>query len=104
MYVSSHKSAKGVLLGLVLFLTGAASMFTIAVDNDDDAETPAVIIEMQLAPFEKNLHVAQLESTVQLNQVEGALPQTAAPAFTDDHGVVTVTIERALPLMVPLRT
>src|SRR6478672_7776877 len=61
-----YKSARGAILGLMLLLTGAAPLFTVAVDNDDDDDTPPITIEINLvAPSRKTVHMSTAEASRQ---------------------------------------
>lgn len=98
------KSVHGALVGLMLLLTGAAPLFTVAVDNDNDDETPPITVEFNLdAPSRKAFH---------MHVSEASLPSTAAEqveslstaSFTMQHEP-TLELETSSPqLVVPLRT
>jgi hypothetical protein len=99
-----HKSVRGALLGLMLLLTGTAPLFTVAVDNDNDDETPPITVEMNLvAPARKTVHMPSAEASCQFTATGHREPFRKA-AFSSHHQP-TLRPEAGPPqLVVPLRT
>jgi hypothetical protein len=99
-----HKSLRGAVLGLMLLLTGAAPLFTVAVDNDDDDDTPPVTVEINLVvPSRKAVHMSTAEASRQFTATGHRQP--FRKAALSSHHQPTLEPEFGLPqLAVPLRT
>jgi hypothetical protein len=58
MWKILHRYFRGVVLGLMLLLAGAANLVCVSYDADNDEDTPPVTVEMNLiAPVKKNTHL-----------------------------------------------
>ena len=100
-----HKSIRGVLVGLMLLVTGAAPMVIVSVDNDNDDDTPPITVELNLvAPSRKSMHLP----ATQAKQVTATgHRETFSKATLASHHHPTVALEHDLgspQLVVPLRT
>jgi hypothetical protein len=98
------KSVHGALVGLMLLLTGAAPLFTVAVDNDNDDETPPITVELNLdAPSRKVFHMHTSEASLPSTATE-QVESLSMASFTLQYQP-TLELETGLPqLVVPLRT
>jgi len=99
-----QKSVRGAVLGLMLLLTGAAPLFTVAVDNDDDDDTPPITVEMNLvAPSRKAVHMSAAETANQFT-VTGKREPFRKAALSSHHHPVFELDMGSPQLVVPLRT
>jgi hypothetical protein len=98
------KSVRGALVGLMLLLTGAAPLFTVAVDNDNDDETPPITVEFNLdAPSRKAFHMHVSEASLPSTATEQV--ESLSTASSTSQYQPTLELETSLPqLVVPLRT
>jgi len=104
MLVTIHKSAKCAMLGLMLLLAGMAGVITVEVDNDGDIETPAVVIETQMAaPAENCVFAVRFESMLHSGPAERITFRPEAAAF-NQRETASAPAPSAFPLVIPLRT
>jgi hypothetical protein len=99
-----HKSVRGALLGLMILLAGVAPLLTIAVDNDDDDDTPPITVEMNLAaPSRKATQSPAAEIAQQFTAVGKGEPFSKA-ALASQHHPMIQPVTGSPQLVVPLRT
>jgi len=99
-----HKSIRGVLVGLMLLVTGAAPLFVVSVDNDNDDETPPITVELNLvAPSNKTVQPAASEASRQMTATGHR--ESFSKALLSSHHHPTIELDTSSPqLVVPLRT
>lgn len=99
-----HKSIRRALLLTMLLLTGAAPLFTISVDADDDDDTPPVTVEFNLvAPARKTVQLSVAEASRQVTATGHREPFRKAALASHHH--LTHELAMSSPqLVVPLRT
>ena len=76
MWKILHKYFRGVVLGLMLLLAGAANLVCVSYDADNNEDTPPVTVEMNLiAPVKRTTHLPAKHvqpETVQQNDLQTA--------------------------------
>jgi len=99
-----HKTFRGLVLGLMLLLTGAAPLFTVSVDSDDDDDTPPITVEMNLvAPSKKSVQALADHASRQVSTTGHR--ETFRKSVFSSHFQPTLNVETGSPqLVVPLRT
>jgi hypothetical protein len=106
MSLSSHNSVRGALIGLLLLLAAATSLFGVDVDNDGDAATPAVNVQLQLAaPSERHVVSVAVRAPSALpvkRDAKAGLP--ARDTAVNDRRMESEPRKLFFPLVVPLRT
>lgn len=99
-----YKSVRGALLGLMLLVTGAAPLFTVSIDNDDDEDTPPITVEFTLAPSRKSVQISAFESSRRAPAGQRELFSKAALS-SHHHPTLQPGHDPGSPqLVVPLRT
>lgn len=96
---------RGAVLGLMLLLSGMASMVCFSYDADGDESTPPVTVEFNgVVPSKKGVQVSSPRSSAVAHHVRDA--QTASPELLASATFLSVptTLDKGSPqLVVPLR-
>lgn len=72
---------RGIVLGLMLLLAGAANLVSISYDNDNDDDTPPVTVELNLAaPARKDIQVSSRHSGSTIFHMQRVQPATGLAA------------------------
>jgi hypothetical protein len=89
----------------VLLLAGAANLFTVFVDNDDDEETPPITVELSfVATSRKSVPVHKDEISRPSASVARPLPRTKTRADLRQTSLSTPAATGSPEFVVPLRT
>jgi hypothetical protein len=93
---------RGVVLGLMLLLAGAANLVSISYDNDNDEDTPPVTVELNLAaPVKKDIQLHGANSRSAIFHLQDAQPATglvAGLAFESAPPISAGPPQLAVPL------
>ena len=95
---------RGTVLGVMLLLSGMASMVCFSYDADGDESTPPVTVEFNgVVPSKKGVQVSSLRSSAVAHQVGDT--QTLSPNFLASVNFSSApTLDKGSPqLVVPLR-
>ena len=75
MKPSLTRCFRGVVLGLMLLLAGAANLVSISYDNDNDEDTPPVTVELNLAaPVNKDVQLPKSHPSSAVFHLQDAQP------------------------------
>ena len=79
-------------------------MFTVLVDNDDDDETPAISVELNLvAPTKKHVHLPKSHARVGIKMLDRTSPSDVSTVLLERE--TPISLKQSSPqLLVPLRT
>lgn len=106
MFSLIHKPSRLGLLAITLMLVGAANLFTLSVDTDDDDDTPPITVELNfIAPARKSAHVHQTEPVRHLKVSDARLGSPKAGLSTIRHISLSHLPKPDSPqFVIPLRT
>jgi hypothetical protein len=97
---------RGAVLGMMLLLSGMASMVCFSYDADNDASTPPVTVEFNgVVPSKKGVQISRPRSSVATHHVRGTEPPVAdlVAQVAFSTASVPALIEASPQLLVPLR-
>jgi hypothetical protein len=93
------------MVGLMLLVTGAAPLFVVSVDNDNDDDTPPITVELSLvAPSRKTVQMPAAAEDRQVTAT-GHRESFSKAVLASHHHPATLELDQSSPqLVVPLRT
>src|SRR5690242_16865892 len=97
---------RGAVLGMMLLLSGMASMVCFSYDTDNDESTPPVTVEFNgVVPSKKGIQISRPRSSVVAHHIRGTEPPAADFAASLVFSMVSApSLVKASPqLLVPLR-
>jgi hypothetical protein len=97
---------RGAVLGMMLLLSGMASMVCFSYDADNDESTPPVTVEFSgIVPSKKGIQISQPRSSVVAHRVRGAEPPSIDFAAAVALSMVSAPamVKSSPQLLVPLR-
>jgi hypothetical protein len=97
---------RGAVLGMMLLLSGMASMVCFSYDADNDESTPPVTVEFSgIVPSRKSIQISGLRSSVIAHHIRGTvMPSVGFAASAILSMVSAPALMKASPqLLVPLR-
>jgi hypothetical protein len=97
---------RGAVLGMMLLLSGMASMVCFSYDTDNDESTPPVTVEFNgVVPSKKGIQISRPRSSVVAHHIRGTEPPAADFAASLVFSMVSApALVKASPqLLVPLR-
>jgi hypothetical protein len=97
---------RGAVLGMMLLLSGMASMVCFSYDADNDASTPPVTVEFNgVVPSKKSVQISRPRSSVVAHHIRGTEPPAAdfAAQVILSTAAVPALIQASPQLLVPLR-
>ena len=96
---------RGAVLGMMLLLSGMASMVCFSYDADNDASTPPVTVEFNgVVPSKKGVQISRPRSSMVTHHVRGTGPLSFDfPASVVLAAAVPALFQASPQLLVPLR-
>jgi hypothetical protein len=97
---------RGAVLGMMLLLSGMASMVCFSYDADNDESTPPVTVEFSgIVPSKKSIQISGPRSSVVAQHIRGTEPPAAdfASPMVLSTASVAALIQSSPQLLVPLR-
>jgi hypothetical protein len=96
---------RGAVLGMMLLLSGMASMVCFSYDADNDESTPPVTVEFNgVVPSKKGIQISRPSSSVIAHQIRGAEPLAFdLPASVVLASAAPALVQSSPQLLVPLR-
>ncbi|HEY2168501.1 MAG TPA: hypothetical protein VGJ30_02675 [Candidatus Angelobacter sp.] len=95
---------RGAVLGMMLLLSGMASMVCFSYDADGDESTPPVTVEFNgVVPSKKGIQVSSPRSTAVAHHVRDAQPASVELLASVNFSVVPALDKGSPQLVVPLR-
>ncbi len=102
-----NRFLRGAVLGMMLLLSGMASMVCFSYDADNDESTPPVTVEFSgIVPSKKSIQISRPCSNVIAHHIRGAKTPSldfAAAAVVLSTASVPALIKVSPQLLVPLR-
>src|SRR5215475_7055871 len=97
---------RGAVLGMMLLLSGMASMVCFSYDADNNESTPPVTVEFNgIVPSKKGIQISGPRRSVVANHIRGVEPPAAdfAASLILSTALVPALIQASPQLLVPLR-
>lgn len=97
---------RGAVLGMMLLLSGMASMVCFSYDADNDESTPPVTVEFNgVVPSKKSVQIARPRSSVVAHHIRGAEPLSVdfAASVILSTASASALVQASPQLVVPLR-
>ena len=97
---------RGAVLGVMLLLSGMASMVCFSYDADNDESTPPVTVEFNgVVPSKKGMQISRPRSSVVAHHIRGVEPPSVDFAASAVLAIVSAPamVQASPQLVVPLR-